>query len=614
MAKAAAKTTKKADTKTAAAKAAPSPKAKSKPAAMKADTMKTAAKPKAAPSPKAKGKPAAKPKAAPSPKAKASASKSKAAPVIKAPKVAKAPKTSKPTTNGTLVQSNGTSNGTVPATNKRQVVLKGGSVPVDEHFPSKSSYSVYSDSVTTWACMLNQSNMAKNNNKFFVIQILKPDIGCSYVFWTRWGRVGVFNSSQNRMVHCPTPGVAQALFRKKFQDKTGVSWDQRANLAPKPGRYMLIEMDYEDTGPAPKKGKLAPHVPASKLDPRVQKFVELICDLSMMKKQMVEIGYDASKMPLGKISSAMITQGYQTLQKIEKELKGAKRLAELQNLSSEFFTVVPHNFGHQKMSAQTIDSPKKLKDKIEMVASLKEIQVAHKVLEGSDNGNAIDSHYQNLKCKLNPVDRNSAEWKMVEEYAKGTHGKTHKHFSLKLVNVLEVDNGNKESHYKKHPSTYHQLLWHGSGLANWCGIISQGLRIAPPEAPVTGYMFGKGIYFADMISKSANYCRASSQNPRGVLLLCDVALGKMRELKHADYNANRLPPGHHSTKGVGDYAPSKIVKHLDKAISQKFFNVPSGPIDGSPGMRGTSLLYNEFIVYNVDQVLPRFLCEFEFKY
>ena len=28
-----------------------------------------------------------------------------------------------------------------------------------------------------------------------------------------------------------------------------------------------------------------------------------------------------------------------------------------------------------------------------------------------------------------------------------------------------------------------QLLWHGSRLTNWMGILSQGLRIAPPEAP-----------------------------------------------------------------------------------------------------------------------------------
>lgn len=32
------------------------------------------------------------------------------------------------------------------------------------------------------------------------------------------------------------------------------------------------------------------------------------------------------------------------------------------------------------------------------------------------------------------------------------------------------------------------LLWHGSRLSNWVGILNQGLRVAPPEAPVTGYM------------------------------------------------------------------------------------------------------------------------------
>ena len=40
-------------------------------------------------------------------------------------------------------------------------------------------------------------------------------------------------------------------------------------------------------------------------------------------------------------------------------------------------------------------------------------------------------------------------------------------------------------------------------------------------------MFGKGIYFADMVSKSANYCYANPSNPYGLLLLCEVALGKM---------------------------------------------------------------------------------------
>ena len=77
--------------------------------------------------------------------------------------------------------------------------------------------------------------------------------------------------------------------------------------------------------------------------------------------------------------------------------------------------------------------------------------------------------------------------------------------------------------------------------------LSQGLRIAPPEAPVTGYMFGKGVYFADMVSKSANYCCTTRTNNTGLLLLCDVALGDMYERTQADY-IEKLPKGKHSTK------------------------------------------------------------------
>jgi hypothetical protein len=68
-------------------------------------------------------------------------------------------------------------------------------------------------------------------------------------------------------------------------------------------------------------------------------------------------------------------------------------------------------------------------------------------------------------------------------------------------------------------------------------------------------MFGKGVYFADMSSKSANYCATSIDNPTGILLLCEVALGDMNEKEHADYYASNLPPGKSSTKGMGKIVP-----------------------------------------------------------
>lgn len=152
------------------------------------------------------------------------------------------------------------------------------------------------------------------------------------------------------------------------------------------------------------------------------------------------------------------------------------------------------------------------------------------------------------------------------------------------------------------------LLWHGSRLTNFVGILSQGLRIAPPEAPVTGYMFGKGVYFADMSSKSANYCFTSRESSTGILLLCEVALGEMNEKLHADYYAGNLPPGKHSTKGIGRFAPSpaNAVK-LDDGVT-----VPMGP--GGPTATSCTLLYNEFIVYDVAQIRVRYLLRTKFNY
>ncbi len=72
------------------------------------------------------------------------------------------------------------------------------------------------------------------------------------------------------------------------------------------------------------------------------------------------------------------------------------------------------------------------------------------------------------------------------------------------------------------------LLWHGSRFSNFVGIISQGLRIAPPEAPRTGYLFGKGVYFADMAVKSAPYTCYNLSDNVGLFLLCEVALGNAK--------------------------------------------------------------------------------------
>jgi poly [ADP-ribose] polymerase len=74
------------------------------------------------------------------------------------------------------------------------------------------------------------------------------------------------------------------------------------------------------------------------------------------------------------------------------------------------------------------------------------------------------------------------------------------------------------------------------------------LRIAPPEAPKTGYLYGKGVYFADIAGKSAAYCCPELSNNVGLFLLCEVALGNPNGMYGTDEDADiNLPKGCNST-------------------------------------------------------------------
>lgn len=103
---------------------------------------------------------------------------------------------------------------------------------------------------------------------------------------------------------------------------------------------------------------------------------------------------------------------------------------------------------------------------------------------------------------MDPIKHSSKEYKTLERYVSDTHGATH-HSTVKVQHAFRVE---REDETLAWNAAGHDqlgdgerlLLWHGSRTTNFAGILKQGLRIAPPEAPVTGYMFGKGVYFADV--------------------------------------------------------------------------------------------------------------------
>ena len=68
----------------------------------------------------------------------------------------------------------------------------------------------------------------------------------------------------------------------------------------------------------------------------------------------------------------------------------------------------------------------------------------------------------------------SEEYKMIEKYAKNTHAKTHADYKLKINNVYVVDRKKETKKYRPFSNFENrQLLWHGSRVTNYGGILSQ---------------------------------------------------------------------------------------------------------------------------------------------
>ncbi|XP_058076901.1 poly [ADP-ribose] polymerase 2 isoform X2 [Magnolia sinica] len=442
----------------------------------------------------------------------------------------------------------------------------------------------------------------------------ESDDGGTFLVYNRWGRVGV--KGQDKL-HGPYTSCDGAIneFQQKFFDKTKNQWLDRKEFICYPKCYTWLEMDYSEAEKAvvcnkPNGSIIGSQLRETRLEPRLAKFISLICNISMMKQQMLEIGYNAEKLPLGKLSKSTILKGYDVLKRIS-DVIGQSDRKKLELLSGEFYTVIPHDFGFRKMRDFVIDTPVKLKSKLEMVEALGEIEVASKLLkDDNDQDDPLYSHYQHLHCELTPLEVDSEEFSMIEKYMKNTHAKTHSNYTVDIVQIFKASREVEAERFRKFSSMKNRmLLWHGSRLTNWTGILSQGLRIAPPEAPSTGYMFGKGVYFADMFSKSANYCYSTKACRVGVLLLCEVALGDMAELLSENYNADKLPKGKLSTKGVGATAPDPSeFQTLEDGVV-----VPLGKPTKHP-VPECSLGYNEYIVYNVDQIRMQYVVQVNFNY
>ncbi|GIY31587.1 poly polymerase 1 [Caerostris darwini] len=490
-------------------------------------------------------------------------------------------------------------------TSKSIKVTVKGAAAVDPESGLESTCHVYQNKGNVYNVVLSYVDMSKGTNSFYKLQILESNKGSRYHVFRQWGRVGTTIGGK-KVEKFSTIQEAIASFEFLYSEKTGNEWCDRKNFVKKPGCMYPLDIDYgqdcEKFQQELKPGK------NSKLPKPLQELICLIFDIEAMKKAMIEFEIDVKKMPLGKLSKKQIDLAYKVLGEAQ-QILATSNSTKITDVSNRFFTLIPHDFGMKK--PPLLDNEKIIKSKVEMLDSLMEIEFAYNLLKGEHNESKdpVDEHYEKLNADIDPLEKEDEEYKLIEKYLKNTHAKTHDQYKLQLEEVFKVNRQGESEKYKKFKDLHNKkLLWHGSRLTNYVGILSQGLRIAPPEAPSTGYMFGKGVYFADMVTKSANYCWATKKNSTGLLLLCEVALGNMYEKTSAEF-IEKLPKQKHSTLGIG-----KTMPHPEENTHIGDVEVPYGkPVERSHVSK-TDLLYNEYIVYDTKQINIKYLVKVNFNW
>lgn len=423
----------------------------------------------------------------------------------------------------------------------------------------------------------------------------------TYRYWLyeSWGRIATVIGSK-RLTSYATLDEACDKFKSVYKEKVGIKFDHNNSPSHKqPGKYFHLLIDFEITNRIPNTfGK-------SELSEPIHELMKIIFDIKHMKQMMISCDLDLKQMPLGNIQRSQIRESMTVLKEISKLIEKNGSLDKLRDASNEFYTLIPHGFSINR--PPIIDSIDVVKTKNEMLESLLNMRAIYGFLEG-ENGekmNPLDACYHKVKTDLNPLSKDAPDFIKICDIVRNTHGSTHNHYTLEVLDVFQVNRKREDVRSRKYKSLENrQMLWHGSRITNYVSILTKGLRIAPKEAPATGYMYGKGIYFADIVSKSANYCLYGLKDNTGVLLLCDVALGKTKNGEYV-HNYTDIPnENEQSVKGCGEYFPTE-------------YSTLDGVKVASGGLRQanfpTKLKYNEYVVYDISQVKMKYLVKVKFR-
>lgn len=433
-----------------------------------------------------------------------------------------------------------------------------------------------------------------------------------------WGRVST-PIGQQSITKYESLDDARNHFEDVFLEKTGNEFCGKKKFAKEPRKYFKHDIDCcneSETRELIERKWVSSN--ESSLEKPVQDLIKLMLSEKMRKETMIGFDLDVQQLPCGKISDQQILCAMEVLKYIAKLIEDRSKSIQIEPIkfieaSNKFYTMVPHSFGEKRPAI--LNTQQLVEKKTEMLENLLQIKLSFALIEKGryENTNPLDAFYSRLKTDLRSVDKTEDDYKMIQLYVERTQSPHHNQWeSMEIEDIFRVKRDGEDERFDPFKRFHNrQLLWHGSRATNFAGILLNGLKIAPSEALKTGYIFGKGVYFAEMVSKSALYCNTSKENDSGLMLLCQVALGNTLNFKEPTF-IEKLPPNKDSVKAIGKTSTCPEEAHIraDGVV------VPLGQLvtDTTDDSKQKQLFNNEYVVFNEAQVKCEYLVRFKFHY
>jgi poly [ADP-ribose] polymerase 2/3/4 len=448
--------------------------------------------------------------------------------------------------------------------------------------------------------VLQVTDIKTNRNKYYAIELHVA--GANYRVYTHYGRTDDLdsnpNSGQKECRYFASLQIAQANYQSIYNEKTSARKGYKelslasSNIGSEKARGTGSgDVDAKTMEKLKSKDKdvKKPVVQESKLSVAVQSLVRYLYDEAkgaLTTNVNAKITANGIETPLGILTIGQIEKGEEILTELydlfnKKNVKN--RDERIKELSSDFYTVVPHRIGRTRaaVEAAVINSLADFQQKQETLQLMKDMLNVN-----GEAGNVlfdaqVDQEYEALGCEIRAIEKGSDEYLKMQEHVIASQVKTK---TIKVQSIYGVQRKEEWNAFTTKIDNQRHLF-HGSRIGNWVGILSRGILL--PKIVVSmgvnrtdaGWL-GHGIYFGDASCTSAFYTTPGKKKTR-FMAVARVALGKMKDYHKITYGLSEPPSGFQSCHGV----------RREKNVTSEFDD-------------------NEYVIYDGKQQRQEYLVEF----